>query len=233
GRDEDAIMGKRRFQYEEEVKKNPYNYDSWFDYIRLEENAGRKNRIREIYERAIANVPPAEEKRYWQWYIYLINYALYEELDVEDMDRTREVYRECLKLIPPKKFSFAKICLMAAQFEIRLSLQRNAIYSHCVKIYKEWANRCSAQLFKNITDEQLNFVGEQAYIDFEISEREYANTTVLYEKLLISTTHYKVWERYAKFEAFTPMDEEDEQDGEEESENLYSRRYFHIPFQEK
>lgn len=68
---EDAIVGKRRFQYEEEVRKNPLNYDSWFDYIRLEENTGNKARTREVYERAIANVPPAEEKRYWQRYIYL------------------------------------------------------------------------------------------------------------------------------------------------------------------
>jgi crooked neck len=67
---EDAIVGKRRFQYEDEVRKNPLNYDSWFDYIRLEESVGNKERIREVYERAIANVPPAEEKRYWQRYIY-------------------------------------------------------------------------------------------------------------------------------------------------------------------
>ncbi|MQL94752.1 hypothetical protein Taro_027432, partial [Colocasia esculenta] len=117
---EDAIVGKRRFQYEDEVRKNPLNYDSWFDYIRLEESVGNKEMIREVYERAIANVPPAEEKKYWQRYIYMwINYALYEELDAQDMDRTRDVYRECLKLIPHKKFSFAKIWLMAAQFEIR------------------------------------------------------------------------------------------------------------------
>ncbi|KAF3673383.1 Crooked neck-like protein 1 [Capsicum baccatum] len=117
---EDAIVGKRRFQYEDEVRKNPRNYDTWFDYIRLEESVGNKERIREVYERAIANVPPAEEKRYWQRYIYLwINYALYEELDAQDMERTRDVYRECLKLIPHQKFSFAKIWLLAAQFEIR------------------------------------------------------------------------------------------------------------------
>ncbi|CAN4095215.1 unnamed protein product [Withania somnifera] len=117
---EDAIVGKRRFQNEDEVRKNPCNYDTWFDYIRLEENVGNKERIREVYERAIANVPPAEEKRYWQRYIYLwINYALYEELDAQDMERTRDVYRECLKLIPHQKFSFAKIWLLAAQFEIR------------------------------------------------------------------------------------------------------------------
>ncbi|KAI3903104.1 hypothetical protein MKW92_005711, partial [Papaver armeniacum] len=209
--DEDAIMGKRRFQYEEEVKKNPYNYDSWFDYIRLEENAGRKNRIREIYERAIANVPPAKRSRCWQSGIYtcgMINYALYEELDVEDMDRKREIYRYicsfmfgCLKLIPPKKFSFAKYVLWL----------HNSRYSYTAKKSLP-TTHCYLYLFS------MRFEQDpiQAYINFEISEREYANTTVLYEKLLISTTHYKVWERYAKFEAFTPMDDEDEQDGEEE-----------------
>ncbi|OVA01080.1 RNA-processing protein [Macleaya cordata] len=117
---EDAIVLKRRFQYEEEVRKNPLNYDSWFDYIRLEESVGKKERIREVYERAIANVPPAEEKRYWKRYIYLwINYALYEEIEAEETERAREVYRECLKLIPHRKFSFTKIWVMAAQFEIR------------------------------------------------------------------------------------------------------------------
>ncbi|KAL2621055.1 hypothetical protein R1flu_001260 [Riccia fluitans] len=117
---EDVIVGQRRFQYEEDVKKNPLNYDTWFDYARLEESVGDRERTREVYERAIANIPPAEEKRYWQRYIYLwINYALYEELEAEDMERTREVYRECLKLIPHKKFSFAKMWLLAAQFEIR------------------------------------------------------------------------------------------------------------------
>ena len=57
-------MGKRRFQYEEKVKKNPLNYDVWFDYVRLEESVCNKERIRENYERAITNVPPTEEKRY-------------------------------------------------------------------------------------------------------------------------------------------------------------------------
>ena len=51
--------------------------------------------------------------------LFRINYALYEELDAQDMERTRHVYRECLKLIPHHKFSFAKIWLLAAQFEIR------------------------------------------------------------------------------------------------------------------
>ena len=30
------------------MKKNPLNYDSWFDYIRLEEAAGEYDKIREV-----------------------------------------------------------------------------------------------------------------------------------------------------------------------------------------
>ncbi|KAF7112268.1 hypothetical protein RHSIM_RhsimUnG0246700 [Rhododendron simsii] len=117
---EDVIMAKRKFEYEDEVRKNPFNYDVWFDYIWLEESLGRKEKVREVYERAIANVPPAAEKRFWERYIYLwIWYALYEEVDVNDVDRARAVYKECLALIPHDKFSFSKIWLMAADFEIR------------------------------------------------------------------------------------------------------------------
>lgn len=45
---QDVIVGERRFQYEAEVNKNPLNYDSWFDYIRLEEAAGDPDKVREV-----------------------------------------------------------------------------------------------------------------------------------------------------------------------------------------
>lgn len=81
---EGVVIGKRRVRYEEEIEVNPKNYDVWFDYARLEEDNGDVERVREVYERAIAQVPPAEEKRYWRRYIYLwINYALYEELETQ------------------------------------------------------------------------------------------------------------------------------------------------------
>lgn len=67
-------MGKRRIQYEEELAHDPTNYDAWFSLARLEEDAYRADRddgqdakpdrVREVYERAVANVPPATEKRY-------------------------------------------------------------------------------------------------------------------------------------------------------------------------
>ncbi|CAG8712942.1 7224_t:CDS:2, partial [Cetraspora pellucida] len=122
---EDVVVGKRRAQYEEELKTNSKNYDIWFDYARLEENAGDSQKVREIYERAIAQMPPTQEKRFWRRYIYLwIYYALYEELEAMDYERTRQIYQECIKLIPHKKFTFAKMWLLYAQFEVRqLNLQ--------------------------------------------------------------------------------------------------------------
>ena len=88
-----TILGKRRLQYEEELSHESRNYDVWFDYARLEEDAckGDNNsedaikRVREVYERAVAQVPPTrDEKRHWRRYIFLwLNYALFEEMDTK------------------------------------------------------------------------------------------------------------------------------------------------------
>ncbi|KAK8950929.1 hypothetical protein KSP39_PZI003225 [Platanthera zijinensis] len=182
---EDAIVGKRRFQYEDEVKKNPLNYDSWFDYIRLEENVGNKDMIREVYERSIANVPPAQEKRYWQRYIYLwLNYALYEELGAEDMDRTRDVYRECLKLIPHKKFSFAKIWLLAAQFEIR-----------------QKSLKAARQILGNAIGMAPKDKIFKKYIEIEMQLGNIDRCRTLYEKYLEwSPANCYAWSKYAELE---------------------------------
>ncbi|KAL6201069.1 hypothetical protein ACLB2K_024784 [Fragaria x ananassa] len=182
---EDAIVGTRRFEYEDEVRKNPLNYDSWFDYIRLEESAGNRERIREVYERAIANVPPANEKRYWNRYIYLwINYALYEELDTGDVERAREVYRECLNLIPHKKFSFAKIWILAAKFEIRqlnLTAARSILGNAIGKAPK-------LKIFKN-------------YIKIELQLGNIDRCRTLYHKYLLwNMQSFYAWITYAEFE---------------------------------
>src|SRR5699024_5871919 len=118
---EDIIFNKRKTHYEDELKQNPYNYDIWFDDIRLMENDGDGENARQVYERAVANCPLKKDKRLWRRYIYLwIYYATYEELDNKDIERTREVYNFVLKqIIPHKEFTFAKIWIMAAKFEVR------------------------------------------------------------------------------------------------------------------
>lgn len=93
------MLGKRRIQYEEELSYDGRNYDIWFDYARLEEGAVRDlkdegtttkeeeaavGRVREVYERAVAQVPPGGEKRHWRRYIFLwLDYALFEEIETK------------------------------------------------------------------------------------------------------------------------------------------------------
>jgi crooked neck len=117
---EAVVLAKRRMAYEEQLVANPAAYDTWFDYVRLEEEAGDVDKCRGVYERAVACVPPAQEKRLWRRYIYLwIKYALFEELDAGDSDRARQVYDTALRLVPHKQFTFGKLWILAAQADIR------------------------------------------------------------------------------------------------------------------
>lgn len=123
---EGVVLEKQRSEYEELVGENEFNYDAWFDYIRMEQQSGESTMnfelVREVYERAIANVPPINEKRHWRRYIYLwIYYALFEELITHDVERTREIYKTCLDIIPHSEFTFSKIWIMYCHFEIRQS----------------------------------------------------------------------------------------------------------------
>ncbi|XP_063625484.1 protein crooked neck [Cydia splendana] len=165
---EDVIVNKRKYMYEQEVIENPTNYDAWFDYIRLVENEGNVDDIRDTYERAIANVPPSKDKQFWRRYIYLwINYALYEELEAEDVERTRQVYRTCLELIPHKIFTFSKIWLMYAQFEVRCKDLKQA--------------RKTLGMALGMCPRDKLYRG---YIDLEIQLREFDRCRILYQKFL-------------------------------------------------
>jgi len=124
---EDVVAAKKRFQYEETLKADPYLYDAWFDYVKLEEemltaelSAEELGRVRDVYERAIANVPPAPEKRLWRRYIYLwLRYSIFEETIAKDVGRARLVLAECRRIVPHATFTFAKLWLHAAHLEVR------------------------------------------------------------------------------------------------------------------
>lgn len=44
---------------------------------------------------------------------------MYEELDMEDVGKARDVWRAALEIIPHKKFTFARVWIMFSQFELR------------------------------------------------------------------------------------------------------------------
>lgn len=182
---EDVIVSKRKFQYEQEILQNPTNYDAWFDFIRLIEGEGDVEITRETYERAIANIPPTKNKQFWRRYIYLwINYAIFEELEAEDYERARQVYKACLELLPHKTFTFSKIWLYFAQFEIR---QKNLTSAR--KVLGMAIGMCPRdKLFRG-------------YILLEIQLREFDRCRILYQKFLeFGPENCVTWMKFAELE---------------------------------
>ncbi|CAB62633.1 crooked neck-like protein [Arabidopsis thaliana] len=202
---DDAIVGRRKLQYEGEVRKNPLNYDSWFDYISLEETLGDKDRIREVYERAIANVPLAEEKRYWQRYIYLwIDYALFEEILAEDVERTRAVQLNlsgARRILGNAIGKAPKHKIFKKYIEIELHLGN---IDRCRKLYArylEWSPESCYAWTKFAEFERSLAETERARAIFELA--------ISQPRLLDRTKHYKVWLSFAKFEASAAQGQED------------------------
>jgi len=185
---ENLIAYKRKLLYEESLTKNPFDYDTWFDYIKLAEDEFTHDEIRDIYERAVAQVPKNRtNKDCWRRYIYLwIYYATFEEVLANDREKAFKVYEFCINnLIPHKTFTFAKLWLLAAKLQVRLGNIDKAR-----DILNKSLKRCpKRKLFKE-------------YIDIEIQLREFDNCRRLYEKFLQrAPDDSSVWISYAELES--------------------------------
>ncbi|KAG8879351.1 NineTeen Complex (NTC) component [Tulasnella sp. 331] len=192
---ESTVLGKRRIQYEEELSHDSRDYNTWFDYARLEEDAFRGDledgsepkpeKVREVYERAVAQVPPGGEKRHWRRYIFLwLDYALFEEIETEDIPRARQIYKTAIDLVPHRQFTFAKLWIMLARFEIR---QMDLMAAR--KVLGAAIGICPKEaLFKG-------------YIQLELELHEFDRARTLYEKYLeFDPTNCSAWIKYAELE---------------------------------
>ncbi len=195
---EDVIITKRRLLYEKEIEKNPLNYDIWFDYTRLEEqvaenesvnteNSGNinTNRVREIYERAITNIPPINEKKYWRRYIFLwINYAIYEEYNAKDTTRADAVYKKALEIVPHKSFTFTKLWILYAHFHLR-----NKNIDLARKVFG---------MSIGITPREKIF---KAYVELEMQLGNIDRCRTIYEKFIeTQPDNSSAWVKYAELE---------------------------------
>uniref|UniRef100_A0A7S3NLE9 Suppressor of forked domain-containing protein n=1 Tax=Aureoumbra lagunensis TaxID=44058 RepID=A0A7S3NLE9_9STRA len=246
---EKLIIERRREVYTNRLKEAPNDYDTWFDLIRLEEEAlnlqtkfiaDREKeqdhfaRIREAYERAVAQTPPSNtNKLWWRRYIYLwINYAVFEEMTAKDTERAQQIYRACLDLIPHQNFTFAKLWLLTAQLELRLGnldavrqimgqalgtcghLQKPKLYLGYAHIERQLGelDRCRKILAKFVQDAPASC---QAWINFaqlEIELGENARARAIFDLAVsqpLLDTPETLWKAYIDFELRIEQDPED------------------------
>lgn len=197
---EEVIFSRRRFQYEQELQNNPRNYDIWLDYVHLEESRGDVERTREIYERAIGQLPPMVEKRYWRRYIYLwINFAVWEELEAKDTERARAVWSKALEVVPHKEFTFSKLWLMFAHFEVRQlrlddarkllgraigeKVAKEKVYRGYIELEQQLGNidRCRKLYEKYLESMPENCAAWTAYAQLEDSLAEAERSRAIFE----------------------------------------------------
>ena len=139
-----------------------------------------------MYERALANVPPAPDKRLWRRYIYLwLRYAVFEELRVGDAGRARQVLAECRRVVPHSEFTFAKLWVHAAHLEVRAGDLPAAR-----KLLGQAIGRCPKdKLFKS-------------YIQLELQLGEVERCRAIYGKYLQwSPANASAWISFAELEA--------------------------------
>lgn len=188
---EDVVLEKRRVLYNEEVQKNPRNYDSWLDLARLEEISGAHSvdgheRVRDVYERAISNIPPSSEKRHWRRYIYVwLFYATWQELNADgDTERVAAIYNALLKLIPHTKWTSAKVWVNYSLYLVRQGRLTDARKVMGTGIGKSPKNK----LFKE-------------YIALEMKLFEFERCRTLFAKYLAwNPTNAEAWKSFAELE---------------------------------
>lgn len=118
---ESTLRLKKKLHLEKAVAENIRDYDSWWEYAKLQESTLGPKYALDLLTKAVQTYPLDEFKlTSWRRYVFLwIKLALYHEYLIKDVDLAREVWTKCIKLLPHHKFTFAKVWTMFAEFELR------------------------------------------------------------------------------------------------------------------
>jgi crooked neck len=213
-----VILQKRRVQYAAKAENEPYNYDNWFDWIRLEEELleidyaheksvfepgyddSRFENIREVFEKAISQVPPSmTEKLHWKRYIYLwLFYATFEEAVAKSRERALAVLQMALRLIPHGAFTFTKIWNHLAEFHLR-----SGDFGSARKAFGQAIGLSTVNGSKKPKPSIFS-----KYLQMELDLREFDRARALYERwLLLDPERSATWARFAELERLLLDDE--------------------------
>ncbi|CAL9738290.1 pre-mRNA-splicing factor Clf1p [Monosporozyma servazzii] len=185
------ILLKRKSNYEKILLGMPRDYDTWWIYLDLmEENFPSEFLVSVEKATDIANkpliIPKSKIDIAWQRYLFLwIRHLTYIELQLNDIDHCRQLYNKLIDdIIPHSNFTYNKIWIMFAHFEIRQENIPRArqILGKCIGLCP------SDEIF-------------QEYINIEIKLKEFDRVRTLYEKFIeFKSNDISTWFTYAQLE---------------------------------
>lgn len=195
------ILDKRKKRKIDSLKENPFDYDLWMELIIIEEDilsgiyniSDKSNessdenilKIENLYEQSISNVPITNSYNEWSKYINLwINYASFEEIDLQNTIKAEKVYSKIMEIAPLKDFNFSNLWINFANFLIR---QKNL---------KKARLTLGKSIGINPTSEIFNF-----YIELEFKLGNFDRCRTLFEKFVENFSNSSAtWIKYAEFE---------------------------------
>lgn len=184
---EQSVIHKRKRRYEELLRENSRDYDTWWLYLNLIQENFQPQMLETLKRSVTSNEPTASTKtNAWKQYILLwMRLLIFAELDMSDIELCRDLYKRLIDdLIPHKQFTFSKIWLMYAKFEIR---QGNVNMAR--KILGKSLGICP---------KDKTFRG---YIELEIKLKQFDRVRKIYEKLLeFKPLYVNTWIDYAELE---------------------------------
>lgn len=200
---EDAVIDKKRAQYKSFLMENPNDYDTWFELCQLLAESSRINEARMSFQDAASHKPPIEEKEQWSKYVQIcLQHAIFEEKIAQNFENAREAYTKLISTVPNKKFTFSRMWIMYAFFEVRqgnVELARK-VFGTALGICKKHELKCCSIY--------------RSYIEMEGILQNFATVRKLYEEFIKNEPQYLLaWTRFAMFEARYGKTDEDENAG--------------------
>lgn len=184
---EESVIHKRKRSYEERLRESPRDYDTWWLYLDLVQAYFQPQVLETLKKSVSSNEPTASVKNIaWKQYIYLwIRLLTFVELEMSNIECCRGLYKRLVDhLIPHKQFTFSKVWLMYANFEIR---QGNIDTAR--KILGRSLGTCpKVKTFRG-------------YIELEIKLKQFDRVRKIYEKFLeFNPLKVDTWVNYAELE---------------------------------
>lgn len=118
---DDVLLVKRRHEYLEAVAQDPNDYVTWWQYITLLLELKDVVAVQEAFDKVCSHVPTDLHKsEKWKQYVQLwLRFLAFLEVDREDIEAARVAYKRLLSIVPHKLFTFSKVWIACAEFEIR------------------------------------------------------------------------------------------------------------------
>ena len=187
------MLERRRAFYEEQVASETRNRDIWFDFARLEEEAGTVERAREVYERAVADIPGVGKSEQFRRYIYLwLFYAAFDSArGVEILCKAFDVCSACGVVSGKLVSALARIFIKLGDMQsARLAFGRGIGESagRKAKLFREYLDleignaemsRCREILTKWTESMPNRAEPWERFIDFELAANESARAITL------------------------------------------------------